>query len=497
MAEIGILDGADADRLGHAAALLHRQPLVAGGEGCRPLHPLVEERLEPHRVAGPGLERLAVIAEHGTEGDMDEVDAVDAPAFRRLEQLIEVLPLTVVDHVEDPVGLPVLESPADRRQIGRGIEEGTVGLADEERWLVIAVEKDPDRAAALAGQPLRLQIVDDSGQERLKEAFPEGVVEADIKTLIEPLDVAETRWHEPLPEGPVVGIPLVEPSRLEKDLATGVGVFCSQFGDRRVGGDLVWLPVGELPDGAIDPPQFAGRIGGKSGLVSESLPAPENHPELRAPVAEVVVGDRVVAAEAEDPGDRVADHRRANMADMHRLGDVRRAEIDDDRVGLGHGWHPEAFVAKRSRNGGGEGLIPDPDIDESGANGITRGSKGLGIAGRCSEAAGDFDGKIAWFLPRLLRQSHRHRAGIVAEFGVSRFPHLLEQRGDLRGVDRHDPIGGEALEGRDKAAPQPVTERPGRRGCGSTWSVVHHHGAAPADGRGTRRASLQRCSRSQ
>ena len=323
------------------------------------------------------------------------------------------------------------------------------------------------------------------------------MIEADIETLIEPLDVSEAGWHEPLPEGPVVGIPLVEPGGFEKDLATGVGVFCRQFGDRRVGGDLLRLPVSEFPDGAIDPSQFAGRIGGESGLVSESLPAPEDHPELRAPVAEVVVGDRVVAAEAEDSGDRVTDDRRADMADMHRLGDVRRAEIDDDRVGLGHGWDPEALVAKRSRNGGGEGLIPDPDIDESGANGITGGSEGLGVAWRVSKTTGDLDGQVTGFLTRLLRQAHCHRAGIVAKLGVSRFPHLLEQRGDLRGIDRHDPIGGEALEGGGEAAPKPVTERPDRGARGGPWSVVHHHVAAPADGRGTRRASLQRCSRSQ
>ena len=218
---------------------------------------------------------------------------------------------------------------------------------------------------------------------------------------------------------------------------------------------------------------------------------------MRTPVAEVVVGDRVVAAEAEDPGQRVSDHRRADVADVHRLGDVRRAEIDDDRVGIGDGGDPESFVAAGGRDRGGEGLVAHPDIDESGPDGIAGGGESLGIARRGGEATGDLDGEVARFLPRLLRQPHRHRAGIVAELGVGRLPDLLEERGDLRGVDRHDPIGSEAVERCREAAPQPVAERPGRGGCGGRCSVAHHHVAAPRDGRGTRRASLQRCSRSQ
>ena len=185
------------------------------------------------------------------------------------------------------------------------------------------------------------------------------------------------------------------------------------------------------------------------------------------------------------------------MADVHRLGDVWRAEVDDDRIGIGDGGDPEAFVAAGGRDRSGEGLVAHPDIDESGPDGITGRGESFRIARRLCQAAGDLDGEVARFLSRLLRQPHRHRAGIVAELGVGRLPDLLEERGNLRSVDRHDPIGGEAVERCREAVPQPVSERPGRGGCGGGVSVAHHHVAAPRDGRGTRRASLQRCSRSQ
>ena len=64
------------------------------------------------------------------------------------------------------------------------------------------------------------------------------------------------------------------------------------------------------------------------------LPAVNHHPELRAPVADVIVANDVVPKKLRDPGERVAEHHAANMADMHRLGDVRRTEVDHDAVAL-------------------------------------------------------------------------------------------------------------------------------------------------------------------
>ena len=89
----------------------------------------------------------------------EAVEPGEPPALRRLEQLLEMLALAVIDDVQDPVGLPVLEAPADRGQVGGGVEEGAVGLADEERRRVVAAEEHADRAAALAGQAARDQIV--------------------------------------------------------------------------------------------------------------------------------------------------------------------------------------------------------------------------------------------------------------------------------------------------------------------------------------------------
>ena len=59
------------------------------------------------------------------------------------EELLEVERLAVVDDVEDRVRPPRLHAVAERGQVGRGVEEGAVLLADDHRH-VVAVEEDAD-----------------------------------------------------------------------------------------------------------------------------------------------------------------------------------------------------------------------------------------------------------------------------------------------------------------------------------------------------------------
>ena len=56
--------------------------------------------------------------------------------------------------------------------------------------------------------------------------------------------------------------------------------------------------------------------------IDEMLVAVKDHPELRAPIADVVITNHPVANEAERAVERVADDGRADMADVHRLGHI-------------------------------------------------------------------------------------------------------------------------------------------------------------------------------
>jgi hypothetical protein len=59
----------------------------------------------------------------------------------------------------------------------------------------------------------------------------------------------------------------------------------------------------------------------------------DEHSELCAPIADVVLADDGVAFEFVEAGDAVADDGAAEMADVHLFGDIGAGVIDDDGLG--------------------------------------------------------------------------------------------------------------------------------------------------------------------
>ena len=76
------------------------------------------------------------------------------------------------------------------------------------------------------------------------------------------------------------------------------------------------------------------------------FPAEQQHPELRAPVADVVVGDDAVAEQAQRARQAVSEDRGADVAHVHRLGHVRRTEINDDGSRLRGFFEKQMFAAR-------------------------------------------------------------------------------------------------------------------------------------------------------
>ena len=228
---------------------------------ARPLHPLVKQRFQADGVAGPRLERLSILAEHGAEGDMDEFHAVDplpvtaAPELCRREQLFEVGALPAVDHVEDAVGLPVFHPPLERCQVGRGIEKRAVGLADQERRRVVAVQEDADRAAALPGPHGRVghQLRDHPRQHGLIKTLAEGVVERDVQPREDAVDLGSAERHELLPERPVLGVAFVQLRRLGEHLPPSIGIPGREGSRLGIAGEFLRLGVGNLAHQPVEP----------------------------------------------------------------------------------------------------------------------------------------------------------------------------------------------------------------------------------------------------
>ena len=210
----------------------------------------------------------------------------------------------MIDHVEDGVRLPVVHAVADGGQVGRGIEERPVLLADDHRRPV-AFEKHADGAVADAGQPAVEQFLDDGRKLIVIETLAQRVIELDAQPPIDPLNVFEADGEEFPPQAEVFRV---------------AGVQLGGFGQHGRGD--VGVLVGQRADLPIKPGQLLDRGPAVRLAVQEMLVAVKDHAELRAPVADVIVADHFVAGEPQHPPQGVADHGGADMADVHRLGDV-------------------------------------------------------------------------------------------------------------------------------------------------------------------------------
>jgi hypothetical protein len=90
----------------------------------------------------------------------------------------------------------------------------------------------------------------------------------------------------------------------------------------------------------VHPLELHDRLRLQGGFFSPLAHPDDEQPELSAPIAEVVVADNVMTHERQDSRDRIANDRRAQVSDMHLLGDVRAREVDDHLGNLVDRRHP-------------------------------------------------------------------------------------------------------------------------------------------------------------
>ena len=78
----------------------------------------------------------------------------------------------------------------------------------------------------------------------------------------------------------------------------------------------------ERVDLAVEARHFRDRVFFQRTAIEKMLPTVKDFAELRAPVAQVVVGHDFVADKPCDAGQRITEDRATDVPDVHRLGDV-------------------------------------------------------------------------------------------------------------------------------------------------------------------------------
>ena len=272
----------------------------------------LDQVLQLHDPALAGLEGLAVLPVHGPEAVVFQARRRrgDTRLVGSLEDLFEVLLLAVVDHVEDAVRTELLHALVDSGQVGRAVEHRAVGFLQHQRRDLLPVAGLADLhdqgAPAFPGVPFLFQARDQAMDPVLGIAFPEPEVEADVQLLVALPEVIDGHVAEVLPQGAVA-----RPAVLEVH-----GGLARRFGERGIpllpfGGFRVdVLQVGDVHRGIFG-------IGAGKRFVEIRKVRPglrerrDDESHLQSPVAQVHVADHLVAHEAADPHDALADDRRA------------------------------------------------------------------------------------------------------------------------------------------------------------------------------------------
>ena len=114
----------------------------------------------------------------------------------------------MIGDVQHRVGIPPLAAVLDRGQVGRGVEECAIFLANDHRRRA-PLEKHADRTVAFACHPLGHQARHDGLQPVMIKALAQRLVEGNSQPGIEALDGGHAVGHELPPQGQVLGIPRV------------------------------------------------------------------------------------------------------------------------------------------------------------------------------------------------------------------------------------------------------------------------------------------------
>ena len=128
------------------------------------------------------------------------------------------------------------------------------------------------------------------------------------------------------------------------------------FGEVWIGFEMgIGAQVQRLRTAELEP----GRI---QRLVDDLL---DQHPELRTPIADVVLRYGAVPKAGKDSTQTVADDGGPEMSDMHLFGHVRSGVVDHHNLRVGGLRHPDVRVGELIGHRLGQYIGPKPEVDKA------------------------------------------------------------------------------------------------------------------------------------
>src|SRR5262249_53876293 len=125
--------------------------------------------------------------------------------------------------------------------------------------------------------------------------------------------------------------------------------------------------LAQLVGRLVDTDQFGDRVASQGVAVEQMFPAVNYHPELGAPVADVIVANHVVAQKCRDASQRIAQDGAPDMADVHRLGNVGRTKINYDAPRVSNAGNAQTVISQELGSLQRDGFRFEAEVDKSGA----------------------------------------------------------------------------------------------------------------------------------
>ena len=164
--------------------LLGQFGILLGDDSGSATNRFIQQGTKRNRFTGTRTHEFPVLSQDTAKFDVLQVEVVSKPPCQA-EQLLKVEMLRSANDIPDGIRMPLFDPILDRRNIGRRIPKSAVGFPNDKWILRQRAVPDNDRSFAYLSEPSVLQLLHNSRQFRVIEAFAQLIIKPHPKEIVD------------------------------------------------------------------------------------------------------------------------------------------------------------------------------------------------------------------------------------------------------------------------------------------------------------------------